>query len=109
MQFLVIGESIDPGPLLPVEQVVPMLEQRVVPSLEMLDKWEAEGRVRGGVFVGERKLGGVLETTSPEEASPLLSSLPFWGLTKWDVRALQSWRSAIEQAERVIEQLKARR
>jgi hypothetical protein len=108
MRFLVTGESIDPGPLLPLERVVSMLEQQLFPSLEMFDKWEAEGRVRGGVFSGERKLGFILEAASPEEADQVLTSLPFWGLTKWDVKALHSWRSTIEQAQRVDEQVKAR-
>jgi len=79
MQFLVIGESTETGPLLPAEQVVTLLEQRVLPSLEMLDKWEAEGRVRGGVFPGERRGAHILEAASPEEANQVLTSLPFWG------------------------------
>ncbi len=86
-----------------------MLEQQLFPSLEMLDKWEAEGRVRGGAFIGERKAGFILEAASPEEANQLLASLPFWGLNRWDVRALVSWRSTIEQAERAVQGLKAQR
>ena len=94
MQFLVTGEWVEVGALLPA-QMVPIMDGLVLPSLETFVQWEREGahprrhprrparrrfRARGGL----RRGGG-----------DLLSSLPFWGLVKWDVTALQSFASAV--------------
>lgn len=39
-RYLVTGEYVDPGPLLPPEQLVQMVEEMVLPSLEALAKLE---------------------------------------------------------------------
>ena len=41
MRFLVTGEWVEVGALLPPEQTVGVLEDVVHPSLEMLAHWEA--------------------------------------------------------------------
>jgi hypothetical protein len=107
MLFLVSGEWVEPGALLPAEQLPPILEQVVLPSLEMLAGWEEQGKVHGGVFAGERAGAWVVEAASGEEIGQLLTSLPFWGLVKWQVRPLQSARSTAERDRRVAEQIKA--
>jgi Muconolactone delta-isomerase len=85
-----------------------MIEQAIVPSLEMWAKWEQEGVVKaGGVFAGERGGGFVLEAESAKEVGKLLTSLPFWIFIKWDVKPLQSASSAADRERGVLEQLKA--
>lgn len=49
----------------------------------------------------------MLEAASAEEVGELLSSLPFWGLVKWQVRPLQSARSTIERERSVVERIRA--
>jgi hypothetical protein len=62
--------------LLPPEQAAQMIEQAIVPSLEMWAKWEQEGVVKaGGVFAGERGGGFVLEAESAKEVGKLLNEL----------------------------------
>ena len=93
MQFLVTGEWVEVGALLPPAQMVPIMDGLVLPSLEMFVQWEREGRIRGGILAGQRAGTFVLEAASAE-AGDLLSSLPFWGLVEWEVTALQSFASA---------------
>lgn len=107
MLFLVSGEWVEVGALLPPEQVVALIERAVVPSLEIWARWEEEGRVKGGIFAGERAGVLVLEAASSEEVGQLLGSLPFWGMVKWHVRPLQSVRSTIERERRIAEQTRA--
>ena len=106
MLYLVTGEWVEAGALVPPEQMAGILETTVVPSLEIWERWEQEGRIKGGVFAGERAGAFVLEAASHEEVGELLSSLPFWGLVKWQVKPLQSARSTIERDRRVIERLR---
>jgi hypothetical protein len=107
MQYLVTGTWTELGALLRPEQVAELLEQAVIPSLELFVQWEAQGKVRGGVFAGERETAFVLEAGSSEEVGTLLTSLPFWGMMKWHVRPLQSMRSTVERERASLERLKA--
>jgi hypothetical protein len=61
MRYLVIAQSTGALPNVPPQQLAQMLDTVVVPSLEMLAKWEREGRMHGGSFVGRR--GGCLTIT----------------------------------------------
>jgi hypothetical protein len=55
MQYLVTEESINPGPLLPTDQLVGIMRQWVLPSMDTLIKLKSEGKIiAGGVRVGER-------------------------------------------------------
>ena len=107
MMYLVTGEWVEVGALLPPEQLVPILDQAILPSLEMLARWEEEGKIQGGIFPGERAGAWVMEADSSEEVGRTLASLPFWGQVKWHVRALQTMRSSVEREQGVREQLQA--
>ena len=107
MKFLVIGKFIDVGPVIPPETVSQVIEQAVIPSLKMLAEMEEQGRITGGVFAGERGGCLVVEADSAEEASRILASLPFWGLVSWDVKALQSYSSAVEREQGVVNAMRA--
>ena len=49
----------------------------------------------------------MLEADSHEEVGRLLTSLPFWIYIKWDVKPLQSARSAADRERGVLEQIRA--
>src|SRR5713101_2402306 len=107
MQYLVTGEYVEPGPLFAPEPLVSFVEQQVIPSLEMIAKWERDGKVKGGgVFAGQRMGCFVLEVASHEELGQLLASLPFWGTMKWDVKPLQSWSSTAQREKGLVAQIK---
>jgi hypothetical protein len=106
MKYLVIGEAVDAGPMLQPGQVTAMIEQAIIPSLDMLAKWEADKKIVGGLYVGDRKGVFILEAESNDEVDKMLESLPFWGLLKWNVSALQSFESRSTLEKTIVEKMK---
>ena len=91
MQYLVTEELIDPGPLLPPEQLLGIMRQWVTPSMDALINLKSEGKIiAGGVRVGERALVLIFEAESNEELDSILQGLPLWGLGKWKVTPLET-------------------
>lgn len=107
MLFHVEAEFIETGALQSQEQFVSMLKEAIVPSLDLLAEWEGQGKISGGVFPGERGGTFVVDATSAEELSSLLTSIPFWGIHRWNIKALQSWKSASEREHALLEQMRA--
>jgi hypothetical protein len=108
MQYHVSGTWVEVGAVLTPEQVGHMLEHAVIPSLELLAQWAEQGRITGGVFPGERETAFILNASSAEEVGQLLTSLPFWGMMKWQVRPLQSIRSAVEREKEIFKKMSSR-
>jgi hypothetical protein len=98
---------VEVGALLPPEQLAGILNNVVLPSLEMLAQWEESGTVRGGILAGQRAGAYLMEAASAEEVGERLASVPFWGMLKWRVTPLQSTRSAIARERGVAERLGA--
>ena len=108
MRYLVTLEFIDPGSLIPPQQFAQVVENVVVPSLETIAKLEAEKKIlAAGVLAGARAGVLIVEAASHEELTELLLSLPFWGLCKWDVTPLTSFKHRAETERQLAERLKA--
>ena len=107
MRFLVIGEATGAVPNMPPQQAAQMLDTVVVPSLEMLAKWEREGRIHGGTFAGRRGGCMIIDAASNEELADLLSTLPFWGLQDWKITPLSSNESAVKRVREMSQRLKS--
>lgn len=108
MRYLVTGEYVDPGPLLPPQQLAQLIEQLVIPSFEALAKLETEGKVLGGgICAGGRAGAWVMEAASNDEVNGLLQNLPFWGVVRWNVTPLQGFRERAAGERQVLERLKA--
>jgi muconolactone delta-isomerase len=106
MQYLVTGEFIDPGPLLPPEQLVDMIRQVIVPSHDALSSLKSEGKlVAGGYSVGERAGAFIFEVDSNAELDTLLQSLPFWGLIKFRVTPLEDVEGRRERDRQQADQI----
>ena len=110
MQYLVSGEFIDPGPLLPPDQLAGMLRQVVVPSHDVLTNLKSEGKLlAGGYAVGERAGAFIFDVDSNEELDSLLQGLPYWGLVRMKVTPLETIEGRSErdsqQAEHIEQML----
>jgi len=98
MKYLVIGAD-GPG-FASTEEAVQVLENVVIPSLEILTELETEGRILGGGLpVGDRTVAFIVEAHSNEEVDQLLRKMPIWGSLNWEVSALQTFggRAALER------------
>lgn len=106
--YLVVGEYIDPGAMLPPQGVVHVVEQAVLPSFEALAKLQDQKKVlAGGIYSGAKGGAFVIDVADNNEANRLLMSLPFWGLVKWTVTPMQSFRDRATDEGNAIAQLKA--
>ena len=100
MRFLVTidGSDIDVGTI-PPERFAQVMEQMIAPSLEQLAQWEQEGRIYGGGYTAARGGAFIIDAASSEEVDQLLTSLPYWGLVKIDVKPLISMTALVERAQ----------
>ena len=80
------------GPQVPPEQIVPLAQQEVIPTMEALVKLRQEGKIlAGGVPAGDRAHIFIVDAASNDEVTELIQSLPLWGRHVWDVTPLESW------------------
>jgi len=106
VQYLVTQKFVDPGPLLPPDQFARMGRTAVLPGHEALINLKSEGKVIAGGFpVGERAIAFIVEADSPKELDALLQEIPFWGIVKTKVTALQAFEDRRDQDRQFIEQL----
>jgi muconolactone delta-isomerase len=107
MRYLVIGEMTGAPSNMPPQQVAQMIDTVVLPSLEMLAKWERDGRIHGGSFVGRRGGCMIIEAASNDELADLLTSLPFWGLQDWQITPLSSNEAVAKRTREMSQRLKS--
>jgi muconolactone delta-isomerase len=108
-RYLVTGEYVDPGPLMPPEAVAQMVETAVIPGHEYMAELEASGKLlAGGIIAGERAGAFILEADSHAEVNELLGDCPYWGLIKWNVKPLQSPSERAAADRRRLEEMKKR-
>ena len=106
--YLVTMEYVDPGPMLPLPQVLELLENAVLPSLDMLTKYEDEEIVlAGGLPVAGRAAVAVMQAPSHEKLGEWLDALPFGGIVKTEVTPLTTFESRLESDAAFLEQMKA--
>ncbi len=103
MQYLVEAENIDG--LIPMKDVPDYINHIVIPSYEELMKLESQNKIKGGLLAGQRAGAFVVEATSNEDLGKMLKSIPFWGMVKWKVTPLQSFKSALEQDGHIAKML----
>ncbi len=106
MQYLVTGEYVETGALLPPDQLVGMIRQVVIPSHDALVDLKAKGKLlAGGYSVGQRAGAFIFEADSNEELDAMLQGLPYWGIIKFKVTPLESVEGRGERDRQQVEQL----
>jgi hypothetical protein len=104
MKYLVKGSA---GPVsLSSGDMAQLLENVVLPSLDQLAKWEKEGKITGGLPVGQRAFVFIVEASSNEEVDQLLRSLPIWGGMEWKVIPLQSFSGREGMEKNILSEMK---
>jgi muconolactone delta-isomerase len=108
MQYLVTMDFVESGPLLPPEQMVGMMRSAILPTLETLERLDAEGKILGGGHpVGERAVAFVVEVESNDELDILLHELPAWGVLKTGVTPLRRFEDRLETERQFTEQFES--
>ncbi|MDA4130127.1 MAG: hypothetical protein OK457_05115 [Thaumarchaeota archaeon] len=107
MKFLVSAESVDYGGPVNPKDGIAFMENLVIPSFQTLEKWEKEGKIIGGGFAGQRAGCFIMEASSAEGLSKMLSSLPLWAVTKWDIHLMTSFSTVLGLAREQANGMKA--
>jgi hypothetical protein len=95
MKDLVSGSDA-PGFATP-QEALQLLEEVVLPSLDALNRLQAEKRIlAGGVIVGEREFVFVAEAESNEKLDRMLREIPFWGMVKSASVSISSRNHAVK-------------
>jgi hypothetical protein len=106
--YLVTGEYVDPGPLLPPQQVVQMLEQLVIPSFDALAKLEKDKKILGGgIIAGARAAAFIVNVASNDELNRMIMELPFWGIVNWKATPLLGFKERAVDEKKAADRIKA--
>ena len=108
MRFLVTIDASDGGAGMPPERLAQQVNQMIIPSLEKLAQWEDEGRIHGGGYAAARGGVFVIDADSPEEVDQLVTSLPYWGIVKVEVKPLVPSSVVLERARAVGQRIQER-
>ena len=88
------------------EEAVVILETMIFPMFEALVALEKEGKIMGGLPVGDRALSFVLEASDNAAADRALRDLPAWGMFEWNVVALESFAGRYGQEKTHVKTIK---
>jgi muconolactone delta-isomerase len=108
MRFLVTIDASDGGAGMPPERLTQVVNEVIVPSLEQLAQWEQEGRIHGGGYTAARGGVFIIDADSPEEVDQLVTSLPYWGIVKVEVKPLIPSSAVVERAWAIGQRLQGR-
>ncbi len=105
-QYLVTGTG-GPGWNSP-EEGVGLLENVIIPALDLLARQAAEGTVilAGGLPVGDRAVTFIIEAADNDEADRFVRSVPVWIGFEWTVTPLQSFRARADMERGYLRQMK---
>ena len=70
-------------------------------------KWEKEGKVVGGLPVGDRAIIMIVEAASNHEVDRMIRSIPLWPMLNWKVIPLESVAGRAEIERETVKQIKA--
>ena len=93
---------------MPPERLAHVVEHMVTPGLEQLVQWEQEGRIYGGGYTAARGGVFIMDADSSEEVEQLITSLPYWGLVKVDVKPLISTSEMVARSRAMSQRLQER-
>lgn len=110
MRYLVTGEFIDPGPLLPPKELIGIVESLIIPSLKAMADLEKKRKIlAGGICAGRRAGVAIIEAKTHEELTEILRDLPFWGLIKWEVTPLEGFSHRARQDREFLKMMKSQK
>ena len=95
--YLVEGNYIDPGAMMPPEAGMKLYDEAIGPSLKMLADWEAAGKIKGGIVLGARAGIFVIDASSNAAVDKMIQSLPFWMMLDWTITPLVGYQDRLDR------------
>ncbi|HMB67667.1 MAG TPA: hypothetical protein VKU85_00095 [bacterium] len=87
-----------PGPGSPAD-AVQLLEGVIIPTFDIIEKWEKDGTAVAGLPTGGRSFVMIVDVESNHALDVMLRSLPAWPILEWSVTPVEMIgdRSATER------------
>jgi muconolactone delta-isomerase len=90
------------------EEAAFLLTDQLIPSLEMLQRMEKEGKVMGGFFEGQRGGTFMFDVADDKELDRILASVPIMNVYDIEIAPVQSVESALKRDRRIVGDLKTK-
>ncbi len=107
MLYLIEAKAIDSAVAGPPEQVVPILENQVIPSYKTIIEGERSKKFTGGVLAGRRAWAIIGDFPTNDEAHKWVTSLPFWTIQEVEITAMVSFQSQLDAGTRIVQNMKS--
>lgn len=82
-----------------------ILTEKIIPGLKILKSWEADGKLDGGFFHGQRSAVIIVEAESLEKLDSMMDTLHLNGAFDADIIELQPIGDALEKDEETLKTL----
>ena len=82
-----------------------ILWEKIIPGLEILKSWEADGKLDGGFFHGQRSAVIIVEAESLEKLDSMMDTLHLNGAFDADIIELQPISDALAKDEETLKTL----
>lgn len=82
-----------------------ILTEKIIPGLKILESWEADGKLEGGLFHGQRSAALIVEAESLDELDGMMETLHLNGAFDADIIELQPISDALAKDEEVLKTL----
>lgn len=105
MQFLALMKINEEGVGSTDEENKAILREKILPGLKILNSWEQEGKLRGGLFHGQRSAVLIVEVASLEELDQMMETIHLNGAFDADIIELQTIADALAKDEEVLKTL----
>ena len=107
MLYLIEAKAIDSAVAGAPEQVVPILENQVIPSYKTIVEGERGKKFTGGVLAGRRSWAIIVDFPNNDEAHKWVSSLPFWTIQDVEITPMVSFQTQLDGATRIMQNMKS--
>lgn len=105
MKFLALMKINNDGVGNSDEENRKILIEKIIPGLKILKSWEAEGKLDGGFFHGQRSAVLIVEAESLEKLDSMMDTLHLNGAFDADIIELQSISDALDNDEDILKTL----
>lgn len=105
MEFLILMKLQENGIGETPEENKRILEQKIIPSIEMLIRMEGEGMLSGGFMEGQRSAAFVVSVESEDILDDTLSQLPCGDIFGMEVVQLEGLKEALKRDREALKTL----
>jgi hypothetical protein len=99
-KYLVTMNLLRTDPLLPVDQLTSLIRGAILPSMDLLTRLKAQGKlVSGGYPIGRPAIVLLVEAESEEDLYETLKGLPLWDQVEVEATRMQGFEELTDPDE----------